>query len=349
MKSWGFCRFGAVSTAALLLAAAPAHAEASGDAEAARALFREGRSLAAAAKYDEACPKFEQSLKLDAGIGTKFNLADCYEHTGRTATAHTLFLEVASIAREAGQGDREQIATARAKSLEPQLHTLTVNVKGKQSGLAIQRDGTEVAPSKWGTPEAVDPGAYELRVTAPGKKAWSQRVEVPRSGDATVEVPELKDADEAAAPAPATDANPADAPAEATEAAPAAATEEPPKPAPDITLPLIFYGGLGAGAVLAGTALVLYKSANDKAQGICPSGVNCSHDDIVKHQGYVNDARDARTLAYVGLGVTGAALLTSGAIALIRASNREHATQARITAAPVIGPNQLGATMEGRF
>src|SRR5688572_18113756 len=45
----------------------------------ARKLFKEGRSLAAEGRHAEACPKFEQSLQLEAGVGTRFNLADCYE------------------------------------------------------------------------------------------------------------------------------------------------------------------------------------------------------------------------------------------------------------------------------
>src|SRR5689334_6286435 len=84
---------------------APALGDSSGDVETARALFRSGRGLVAEGKYEQACPKFEQSLKLDPGLGTKFNLADCYEHLGKTATARTLFLEVAALARQAGQSD----------------------------------------------------------------------------------------------------------------------------------------------------------------------------------------------------------------------------------------------------
>ena len=330
---------------AIAARAPEARADEAHDAEAARALFREGRGLVADGRYDAACPKFEQSLKLDPGIGTKFNLADCYEHVGRTATARTLFLEVAQIAREAGQGEREQVADARAKALEPMIHRLTIDVSGKQSGLTIQRDGVEVLPSAWGVPQFVDPGAYEVKVTAPGKKPWTAHVEVPRSGDATVEVPELADAD-----AKEAEARPEPAPS-GGEATPTSAAEpvEPKAPAPDLTVPLVIYGGLGVGAVLAGTALILYKSANDKAEGICPTGINYSLDDIKKHQGYVNDARDARTVAYVGLGIASAALLTGGAIALFRAHHEAGPAEARISAAPVIAPGTFGAAMEGRF
>lgn len=48
-------------------------------------LFDEGTALMNAGKYAEACPKLEQSLKLDPGIGGMLWLADCYERAGRTA------------------------------------------------------------------------------------------------------------------------------------------------------------------------------------------------------------------------------------------------------------------------
>ncbi|HVW24758.1 MAG TPA: tetratricopeptide repeat protein [Polyangiaceae bacterium] len=327
-----------------------AHADVTSENEA-KALFREGRALAATGNYEAACPKFEQSLKLDPGIGTKFNLADCYEHVGRTASARTLFLEVASIAREAGQGDREQVAAARAKDLEPQIHRLTIDISGKQSGLTVKRDGVEVPPSQWGTPQFVDPGAYDVSVTAPGKKAWKSHVEVPRSGDATLKVPELEDegapaADAAPAPAAATEQPKTEPEKEAPPAEPPA--EDKPDH-PDLAVPLILYGGLGASAILAGTALILYKSANDKAASICPTGLDCSREQIQQHQGYVNDARDARTLAYVALGVGVAAGITGATLAIVRSGKENHPNAARIDAAPVISPGLLGAAMEGRF
>src|SRR4051794_25809493 len=71
-------------------------ASAQSESAAARALFAEARKLMAAERYDEACPKFEESLRLDQGIGTQFNLAHCWEKQGRTASAWGMFLDVAA-------------------------------------------------------------------------------------------------------------------------------------------------------------------------------------------------------------------------------------------------------------
>src|SRR5258706_1569998 len=69
----------------------------------ARALFDEGRRLAGEGKYSQACPKLEESQKLDPGLGTLFGLADCLEHVGRTASAWSRFRDAADVANRLGQ------------------------------------------------------------------------------------------------------------------------------------------------------------------------------------------------------------------------------------------------------
>src|SRR5215471_17101917 len=120
------------------------------DEAAARALFAEGRKLVAGGEYEAACPKFEESFRLDPGIGTGFNLADCWEHVGRTASAWARFLGVAAAAKALGQTERERVARERAAALEPQLSRLTVSVAAQDDGLAVQRDDVALGPASWG-------------------------------------------------------------------------------------------------------------------------------------------------------------------------------------------------------
>src|SRR5689334_19349942 len=84
-----------------------------GDRVAAESVFQDGKRLMAAGKYAEACPKFETSQRLDPGVGTLLNLADCYEKVGRTATAWATFLEAASGSKAAGNAAREKAARDR--------------------------------------------------------------------------------------------------------------------------------------------------------------------------------------------------------------------------------------------
>ena len=53
----------------------------------AQALFDEGKRLHKDKNFQEACPKFEASHRIDPGLGTLLYLGDCYEEIGRTASA----------------------------------------------------------------------------------------------------------------------------------------------------------------------------------------------------------------------------------------------------------------------
>src|SRR5258708_37292521 len=77
-------------------------AHAQNDPVAARTLFDEGRKLLADGKYDAACPKLEESQRLDPGMGTLVNLAECWEHIGRTALAWARFHKGTDPARTEG-------------------------------------------------------------------------------------------------------------------------------------------------------------------------------------------------------------------------------------------------------
>ena len=149
----------------------------SGDPAAAQALFYEARALMKDGKYAVACSKLEESLRLDYGIGTEFNLADCNEKTGKLATAWSGFLSVASAAKAQNQAQREKVARDRAKALEPRLPKLAIEVPSPaQPGLEVKRDGVVIGSASWGTPVPVDPGSHRVSASAPGKLPWEGAV-----------------------------------------------------------------------------------------------------------------------------------------------------------------------------
>lgn len=186
--------------------ALPAYAQGSGNKAAAEALFVEGRNLMAAGRYEEACPKFEASQDMDPGLGTMLNLAECYEKTGKTASAWAQYREAIPIARNAGSKEREELATERAKALQDRLSTLTIRATGQGAQLDVRRDGVPVHAAQLGTPIPVDPGEHTVEATAEGKQPWSTKVNV--GADAAkveVEIPPLQDASSDAAPSTAGD------------------------------------------------------------------------------------------------------------------------------------------------
>lgn len=150
------------------------------DSTAAQALFNQARKAMAEHQYAEACPKLEESLRLEYGLGTLLNLADCEEHAGKLATAWTRFLELASKAHAAGQLERARIGRERAAALEPKLSNLLIDVppESRIDGLQIQRDGTLIGPAEWGTPIPADAGTHTIVVSAPGRQAWTAKVNV---------------------------------------------------------------------------------------------------------------------------------------------------------------------------
>jgi hypothetical protein len=196
---WAGAWVGCIATVTAMASAEPQAA----DKATAQALFDQGKHLASAGKFQEACSKFEESQRLDPGIGTQFHLASCYEQAGRTASAWTLFLEVASEARAQKQTDREKVARGRAAALEPKLSKLTISVSdaAKAADLEVKRDGVSVGAAQWGAPLPVDPGSHTITASASHKQAWRTTVEVaPSGGSATVTVTPLRDAPAAAPP-----------------------------------------------------------------------------------------------------------------------------------------------------
>lgn len=153
-----------------------ARAETPSSADVARAegLFQSGRELMREGRFAEACPKLEESQRLDPAPGTRLNLADCWESAGRTASAQREFLQVAQSAATMGEKERAAIANNRAKQLETKLTKLTVLVPAaaRLPGLQLFRNATLVPEAEWGEARAVDPGAFVIEARAPGRRTF---------------------------------------------------------------------------------------------------------------------------------------------------------------------------------
>jgi hypothetical protein len=277
----------------------------------AKAQFDEGRKLIAEGKIDEACSKFEASLRLVDGVGIRFNLADCEERRRHFARAHSLFLQVAEQARDAGQSEREQVARGRAAALDARLSRLTVELQ--VPSVEFELDGKPVNNEALSEPVLVEPGRHKVSARRAGKQPWSSEITVPRAGlYVIVKVPPL-----------------AEAGAEPLASEPPLVTTRVLRPSSDLPAPdhsdqterarsaqrvALVLGGVGVGALIAGSTFGLqYLSSNSDAKDICPSSQNCTQEDVSQHERFVDDTRSKRTWAYVGLGV-GAVALSSAAI-----------------------------------
>jgi serine/threonine-protein kinase len=283
-----------------LVAPGSARAQSAQDKAAADVLFREAKRLMQEGKLAEACPKFAESNRLDAGIGTMLWLADCYDRTGKTASAWGQFQEAAEIAARSKDG-REKVARARAASLEPKLIKLVIVVPpaSEVPSLDVKRDGTILGKPLWGTAVPVDPGTHAVTASAPGYKSWDSSVDAAGEGKTVkVTVPKL-DVEEH----PVVD----------NGTPPVKPVEPEPKERGGVQR-LIGLGVAGLGVVGVGLGVVFGLSAKSKlddsnADGHCRPDNHC---DAVGFQAR-SDAKDAATLSTIFV-VAGAALLGGGAV-----------------------------------
>jgi serine/threonine-protein kinase len=315
IMQWGLVA--AMGSAALLHAGAAAAQPSPETRTTAVTLFDEARKLMTAGKYAEACPKLEESQRLDPGVGTLYNLSDCHEHVGRTASAWTGFREVAASSAASKQLEREKAARARVATLEPKLTRLRIVVQAAP-GIEVTRNGVVVGAPSYGVGIPVDPGKYTVRATAPGKEPWQTAVSVEGEGAVVnVEVPALVDSSTPAVPPTVPSTSP-------STPAPNAVTAPPPitPPPPDTTKPSsrgwqtplgVVALGLGVAGLGVGTALgFVAKSTAEDAE--CNDNDECT-------QAGLDTRSDARAQGDIGTGVfiAGAALAVGGVILLITA------------------------------
>jgi hypothetical protein len=321
-----------------MLRASSAHAEVPpADAAGARTLFDDARKLMSAGKWSEACPKLEEGIKLNPGLGMRFNLADCWEHVGRTASAWALFLDVAQAAKEKKEPKKEAEARRRAQKLEGEQRRLLVLVAAtaRVPGLEVRRGDQLVGEGQWGSSVPVDPGRYAIVASAPGKVPFRTEVTLDAPGTVEVTIPPLADTPK---PPPVV-------------VAPKTAVV----PVSRFTVPVWIALGVGVGGIGVGSAfgaLALDKNAASKsgcnAANVCnPTGFDARN--------AARTAGDVSTVAFVvgGVGLAAAATLfllsPSTRVVEVTAQGHEAPTQLAVVSAPWIGANSYGWTVSGRW
>jgi hypothetical protein len=316
------------------------------DPAAAQALFETGKRLMAEDRAAEACPKLEESLKLDDAIGTRFQLARCYELVGRVASAWTLYLEVAAAARSSSQNDREAFARAEASRLKPMLSALTIVVpqEARVPGLEVKRNQVPVGSGQWGLALPVDPGQYQISVAAPGKKPWVGTIEV--RGTAAREsftIPKLVDAPEEPKELSAKEkATSAGDVSTRTDGASATRTQLTTLHFAGIGAAALGVVGLGVGGVFAWSA----KSKNDDSG--CDGGACPDQDALEKNQEAVQ-AGNVATVAVIAGGVLAAAGATVFLLAPREAAPESAPVGASLQVSPVVAGRFAGLFFQGSF
>lgn len=314
-----------VAGAPTLVAAQPSEAVQRAD-----ALFREGRALLDAGDAAAACPKFEESQRLDPGLGTLLNLANCYERTGRLASSLAAFRSAEEGARAAGDRTREQEAATRARALESKVSRVTITLApgDRPAGFAVRRGGATVAPLDFGRAVPIDPGPVVIEASAPGHTSYERELAIARSRTVEqVEIPLLS-------------------PAAAVEPDPARPDERPARPdrrtiddgAGRRRLGFIV-GGVGVAALAAGVGIGLKANADYPHDCADAKPHTCSPEQVTA-------ANDARALGNIGtiVGGVGVAAIATGAVLYLTAPRAR-----TVEVAPSIGGGGASVVVRGRF
>jgi len=316
------------------------------DRVAAEALFEEGRSLLAAGKYAEACPKFADSERLDPSPATLLNLANCREKLGQTATAWVTYREAASAANALGRADYLATAQRHADALAPRLARMTIQVPQPPEGIEVRRDGAIVTSAEWGEPIPVDPGTHTIQARAPGRNEWTVAAVALEASQVTVTVPSL----EPAATPPPPPLTPPPAPAPPSSAATPGAGA-PLAPAADHaasdsagssqrTLGVVA-ASVGVAGLIAGGAFALVAKSkyNDSLHDCEAANVNLCNRAGFDERG---DARTFGDVATVSVAV-GAAAFVAGGVLWFTAPRGVAPTVGRVAILPSLG----GAVVQG--
>lgn len=317
---------------------------------AAEALFDDGLKLMQASRFAEACPKLEDSQRIDPGIGTLLYLGECYEKLGKTASAWATFREAASNAGAAGQTEREKSAKLRASRLESKLSYVTLRVPREVSelkGLKVKLGSAELGAGVFGAATPADPGESKLEVSADGHDTFSVILQVEAGKRYEVSVPPLREQPKVAGDVPAT---PATQTPPLSTAAPALNTSsEAPAPAVvssnGISLKLVglVLGGVGVVGVGVGSVFGLKAMSKiDQAKdGSCSGSVCQEQADLDR----TKDANSAATVSNVAFVAGGACLVGGALLYFLAPSSRETG----LTAAPYVSNREVGFALGGRL
>ena len=312
-----------------------AHAQSADSSALAEQLFNQARDLVKANKWAEACPKFEASLRYDPVLGTRLNLATCYEHIGKLASAWGLYRESIDAAKKAGDSKRADYAQKQATALEPRLPKLAISAPvNKPAGFVVKRDGTAIDAGELGSALYVDPGTHEVVASATGYEPYKVTVTLVEGKTETLSIPPL-----VAKPASSEDKKP-DAEQEVDTAAISAKARQ----RKFIALGL---GGGGVVALAVGLVFGAKASSNyDDAKKLCGNDLVCSMENFDKGKKLVSDARSAGTISTVLVGV-GIAAAAAGAVVYFTAPKAPERATARLV--PVPHEGGAGLALTGTF
>ena len=280
------------------------------DKDKADSLFKQGKKLMGEKRYADACAAFEQSFKLDPGIGGELNVAKCYEDWGKLARAYHAYEQAEQMAKDAKDPRATKIHDLMV-ALDAQVPRLTIKVPAGANGdaAAVTIDGTAVAKGALGSAQLVDPGPHQIEYQGTsGKKTKIVPVERGGSSEISLDLPRSEADGHAVTPAVK--------PAGGKHAVVAGS----PDPGRNMKIAGLAVGG--AGVVAVGVSSYLALSARSKykdALALHCGGMTNTCDDVGLQA--THDARHEANIASIVF-TTGLALVGGGVALYMLAPHR---------------------------
>ncbi len=166
-----------VAFAAIAIACALVSSPAVADNAVAQAdrLFKDGRRAAERGDFAQACRNFEDSFRLDPGVGTLINIGDCAEHLGDLERAYSSYRT--AVARMSESDDRAPRVRSRLDAIDQHAAKLAIHLAdGSPQGTVVTVDGS-VTDAKT-TPLHLAKGKHTVLVTAVGYRGARYEFEV---------------------------------------------------------------------------------------------------------------------------------------------------------------------------
>jgi hypothetical protein len=302
----------------------------------AESLFRSAKGLVGEGNFDEACPKFAESQRLDPQLGTLLHLATCHEQQGKTATAWIEFTEAATIAASKNEERREAIARDRADALEKRLSRIQVMIDGSVDDLEVRLDGKAIGSASLRIAIPVDPGEHRIDAGAPGRQAWSRSIDVkPGPALETITIPKLEEG--------SGEMRPLDGDDDPERAQPGDAERD--DGSTQRTVGFVI-GGAGLAGVVVGAVFggVAASQASD-ADELC-EGSLCTQQGLDMH----DEASDSATVSTVLFGV-GLAAVAAGVVIVLTAPSGADGDNSALQLPPTLylRPTLTGVSFGGRW
>jgi hypothetical protein len=312
-----------------------AHAQ-SIDPAAATELFKQGRTLMEKGDYAGACPKFAESARLDAKVGTLLNLAECEDKLGQIAEARQ-HLQLAIDRARIDNDDRLKLATDALAAIDARVPRLTVALAaGAPTTTMVQRDGVMLEGASLDNALPVDPGHHVIVASADGYASKTFTIDLKESEKQRIEVTPGEKLPE-----------PVKTPTSSTIVSTSSTTSDAPRSSSSTRTWGYVIGGLGVVGLGIGTVygfVALSKNSESKSNGACDANNFCD----AAGKAARDDARRAGNISTFAF-VVGGVAVAAGAVLILAGPSSSKPDAARIEAAPLVGTSAGGLLLRGAW